>query len=75
MSGRHAAQEAGPEKVAATYRLPADLHDALRTAAFGRRVSQNEIVEAALREALGVKADGHGGSHEKGDDAPGPGGE
>jgi len=41
-------------KVQRSFYLPHDVVEALRTAAFERRVSQSEIVEKALRKELGV---------------------
>lgn len=41
-------------KAQRSFYLPHDVVEALRTAAFERRVSQSEIVEKALRKELGV---------------------
>lgn len=41
-------------KVQRSFYLPHDVVEALRTAAFERRVSQSEIVEKALRKELGL---------------------
>lgn len=41
-------------KVQRSFYLPHDVVEALRTAAFERRVSQSKIVEKALRKELGV---------------------
>lgn len=43
-----------PDYQSMTIRLPRDLHERLRLAAFERRVSMNSVIEEAVAEKLDV---------------------